>query len=341
MSKRTRTILLAVLVFLILLFLYQGVYGKRESRADEEKLFLVERGQGLFSVAKRLEKEDLIGHRAFFILYALLKGDQQNLKAGAYLLSRALSVSEIAEKFVSGKTATATVRIGEGWNMRDIAEYLQERIVLEQEEFFKVVEFHLPYGEGFKNQFAVLQDKPSNVGLEGYLFPDTYRIEYGESAEQIVRFLLKNFEKKLTPEIRGEITKQRKTIFEIVTMASMLEKEVRTGEEKRLVAGILWKRLEHGIPLQVDATVLYSTGKRSASISQDELEIDSPYNTRRYPGLPLGPISNPGMESILAALYPQASGYWYYLSSPGGQTFFSRTLEEHNIKKAKYLRRSN
>lgn len=121
-------------------------------------------------------------------------------------------------------------------------------------------------------------------------------------------------------------------------MASLVEKEVKTLEDKKLVSGVLWKRLENGMPLQVDATISYITGKKNAKILIADTQIDSPYNTYKYRGLPLGPISNPGLDSIVAALYPQESSYWYYLSTPEGQTIFSRTLDEHNQARAKYLK---
>jgi len=118
----------------------------------------------------------------------------------------------------------------------------------------------------------------------------------------------------------------------------MLEKEVKDFEAKKLVSGILWKRFKNGIPLQVDATITYITGKKTTQISLEDLQIDSPYNAYKYRGLPLGPICNPGLESILAAIYPKESEYWYYLSTPEETTIFSKTLQEHNLAKVKYLR---
>ena len=148
-----------------------------------------------------------------------------------------------------------------------------------------------------------------------------------------------NFDKKLTTDLREEIQKQGKTIFEIVTMASLIEKEVREKEDKEIVSGILWKRLKNNIPLQVDATISYITGKQTTKISREETQIDSPYNTYKYLGLPIGPICNPGIDSIKAAIYPKNSQHWYYLSTSEGKTIFSETLEEHNLAKAKYLSR--
>ena len=118
----------------------------------------------------------------------------------------------------------------------------------------------------------------------------------------------------------------------------MLEEEVKTIEDKKIVSGILWKRLKIGMPLQVDATILYALGNEPRWLTYDDLKIDSFYNTYKYVGLPPGPIANPGLDSIMAAIYPQESGYWYYLSAPDGKTYFSQTLEEHNLKKVKYLK---
>jgi len=147
--------------------------------------------------------------------------------------------------------------------------------------------------------------------------------------------MLSNFEKKLTQELKDEIQKQKKSVFDIITMAAMLEKEVRTLSDKKIVSGILWKRLEAGMPLQIDATINYITGKSDPGATIKDTKIDSPYNTYKYKGLPKGPISNPGMSSITAAIEPTDSPYWFYLSD--GATYFSKTLEEHNVNKAKYL----
>jgi len=174
----------------------------------------------------------------------------------------------------------------------------------------------IPEGFTVKQIEERLNLKLPGENLEGFLFPDTYQFPLRISGEEVVKKMRDNFEKKLTPELREEIEKQGKTIFEIITMASLIEKEVKTKEEKELASGILWKRLEIGMPLQADAAP----------------------ETYERQGLPEKPICNPGLESILAAVYPKSSGYWYYLSTPEGETIFSKTLEEHNYAKSKYLR---
>ena len=315
-----KKIILAIFVLFIFgFFFWQGIYLPK-TPFGEEKLFLVEKGQSLFQIAENLEKEGLVKNKFFFDLYVFIKGTQRKLQAGEYFLSPSESITKIAQKLISGDIAKMVVTIPEGWTQKQI----EERIGLK-----------LP-GEN----------------LEGFLFPDTYYLPVDVTPEKVVEIMTTNFDKKMAP-FKEEIEGQGKTIFEIVIMASLLEKEVKTFEDKELVSGILWKRLENGMPLQVDATITYIKkttnleGPRSFSekgeaygsrISIEETKINSLFNTYKYLGLPPGPICNPGIDSIKAAIYPKNSDYWYYLSTPEGKTIFSKTLEEHNIVKEKYLR---
>ncbi len=297
---------LILIFFLVSIFICQGIYLPKDSSSVEKKLFSVEKGESLFKIADNLGKEDLIKNKSFFDFYIFIKGTQRKLQAGEYYLSPSENVPTIAKKIISGDVAKMVVTIPEGFAVKQI----EERLNLK-----------LP-GEN----------------LEGFLFPDTYQFPIGVSGEEVVSKMRDNFDKKLTADLSEEIKNQKKTIFEIITMASLIEKEVKTKEDKEVVSGILWKRLKNNIPLQVDATIFYITGKKTTEISIEETKIDSLYNTYRYKGLPLGPICNPGLESIKAAIYPKNSDYWYYLSTPDGKTIFSKTLEEHNIAKAKYLK---
>lgn len=343
--------LFLIIIFLLFLsgaiFVYWMIYVPITPGSEVMSEFNIKEGEGTKEIALNLEKAGLIRWGPLFRLYTLLEGISGNLQAGNYLFSRAMNIPEIAEKLVSGKVLKKEITIIEGWNVRDIGWYFENQGISQAEEFFELVGFpatdyrkptDFPNPKDFSGDFDFLKDKVRNIGLEGYLFPDTYQIKKGENLEAIIKKILKNFNTKLTPVLREEIKKEKKTIFEIVTMASLLEKEVRTLEDKKLVSGILWKRLKAGMPLQVDATITYLTQKKTTKISIEETKIDSPYNTYKYPGLPLGPISNPGLESIIAAIYPQESNYWYYLSIPDGTTIFSKNLKEHNIAKAKYLK---
>ncbi len=341
-----KKIIICFLFFILLVFVW-GIYFSKNSTDSENNLFLVERGQNLFEIAYNLEKDEIIKNKLFLDLYVFLRMSQNKLQAGQYFLNPSMSIKEIGDKIISGDTAKTIITIPEGWNLRDIGWYFENQGMFQAEELFELVGFSLinysvntdlPKPKDFSLDYDFLKNKPKNISLEGYLFPDTYEIVLGAELEEIVRKMLANFNKKLTGELKKEIQKQDKSIFEIITMASLIEKEVKTLKDKKIVSGVLWKRLSAGVGLQVDATIIYITGKKSVRISKQETEIDSLYNTYKYRGLPLGPISNPGLESIEAAIYPENSDYWYYLSTLEGETIFSETLEKHNIAKAKYLK---
>ena len=300
---------LIILVLILILMagaLALGIYLPKNNLSEKETVFIVKKGENLFQIAENLEKEALIKSKFIFDFYVLIKGTQGKLQAGEYSLTSSISIAKIAEKITSGDVTKMTVTIPEGFTVKQI----EERLGLK-----------LP-GEN----------------LEGFLFPDTYQFSPRVKDEEVIEKMKENFNKKLTTDLKEEIERQEKTILEIVTMASLIEKEVKTKEDRELVSGILWKRLGNGIPLQVDATINYITGKQTTEVSKEDTQIDSPYNTYKYRGLPSGPICNPGIESILAAIYPEDSSYWYYLSTSEGKTIFSKTLEEHNIAKAKYLK---
>ncbi len=306
--------LITILLFCLFIFIsVQGFYFSKNPQGQEE-FFLVKKGDSVFQIGQNLEERRFIKNKYLFNLYVLASGKQSKLQAGEYVLSSSMSISKISQKLISGNIAKEIITIPEGWNLRDIAWYFENKGMFQAEELYEMTE------------------------LEGYLFPDTYEISRGASLEEIIKKMTDNFNKKLTPELREDIQKQEKTVSEIVIIASLLEKEIQTLEDKKMVAGVLLNRLQVGMPLQIDATITYITKKQTTNISKKDTQIDSPYNTYKYTGLPLGPICNPGTESIKAAIYPQPNSYWYYLSTPEGETIFSKTLEEHNIAKAKHLK---
>lgn len=325
------------------LFIIWGVFFAT-NHLQETKIVLVERGEGVFEIADKLKKEELVNNPFFFNFYVLITGNRPNLQAGEYQFQQPMNAYQIARKIIEGKTTEEKIIIPEGWTIRDIAFYLENKGLFQAEEFFEVVGLpaknlseieNYPQPQEFNYEF--LETKPSNVSLEGFIFPDTYHLERGFEVRDLINKALINFDQKINQNIREEISKQNKTIFEIITMASLIEKEVIEKEDKEIVAGILWKRSDNDMPLQVDSTILYFTGKKNEIFKKD-IETDSPYNTYKIKGLPLGPICNPSLESIRAAIYPKESSYWYYLSAPSGKTIFSETLEEHNIAKFKYLK---
>ncbi|QQG42388.1 MAG: endolytic transglycosylase MltG [Candidatus Giovannonibacteria bacterium] len=216
------------------------------------------------------------------------------------------------ERMVSNEAA---VTIPEGYSVRQIGEALEKAGLFSKDEFVLEAQKH-----------------------EGYLFPDTYRFYKTAKPEQVIAKMRDNFNKKITPEILAEAKSSGKTLEQIIIMASLLEEEVKSTADRKIVAGILWKRLRLGMGLNVDAALTYVLGKPSGELTEADLKYDSSYNTYRYRGLPPGPISNPGMDAILAALRPTGSEYFYYLTDKGGKTHYAKTLEEHALNKYKYLK---
>jgi len=315
----------------------------------KEKVFEVRKGETLAEVARDLDKEKIIrSSTAFNLLVRFFYGDQ-NIKAGLYYFERPLGLIEIANRLATGKNDLGlnAIIIREGQNLRDIGFIFENKGIFQAEEIWEIAGFpavdyeiakDLSPLKDFSSHFSALSDKPSYVGLEGYLFPDTYFFPPSVSPEQVIRAMLENFENKLTLELRQTINNLGKSIFEVITIASIIEREASDPEDRKIISGILWKRAEAGMALQADATLNYLTGKKSSELTAEDLAIDSPYNTYKYSGLPLGPIANPGLDSIRAAIYPENSPYWYYLHDRDGQPHYAKTFEEHKENKLKFLR---
>jgi len=315
-------------------FFWKGIYLPKDFEISEFFEFEIKKGEGVFTVSERLEKQGLIKDKLFFQIFLVLKGKTASLQPGIYYLSPSMNVPYISQKLCQGGILDFKITIPEGYIINQIERKINEVL---NEKYYKALNIREEKVLNYKKDFPFLENVPDDFDLEGFLFPDTYSFNLNVKEKELIEIFLANFGKKLNSELKQEIEKKERTIFEIIIMASLLEKEVRTIEDKKIVSGILWKRLENNFPLQVDATITYLTGKKTTKITKQETEIDSPYNTYKYLGLPYGPICNPGIESIEAAVYPKESNFWFYLSTLEGETIFSRTLEEHNIAKAKYL----
>ncbi len=250
--------------------------------------------------------------------------------------------------------AENSIQIIEGWSSLDIGQYLENQGLYKSEKFLDVAGFprvnyrlekNKPQPYDFSTEFSFLSDKPKYYGLEGYLFPDTYRIYASSTVTEVIEKMLSNFDKKLTPQMRADIKAQGKTIYEVITLASIVEKEApidyQTSDDRdaRIIAGIFLNRLRIGQGLQSDATLSYIYGDNKPTHSGAELENDSLYNTYKYRGLPPGPICNPGIVAIKAAIYPIKTDYNYFLTPKGKEAVvYARTYEEHLQNKYKYLK---
>ncbi|MEK7560829.1 MAG: endolytic transglycosylase MltG [Patescibacteria group bacterium] len=333
----------AVGTLLAIIFLAIEIYAPH-TFFEGTKPITIPSDSGARAIGSILKTEGAIRSRWVFVLYAALTGQASALKPGRYVFSSRDTIPAIARAIAEGRAVYVEVVIPEGWTAEDIASRLFRLDVLTKDIFLSFVS--TPPG-GFAARFDFLGSGASapRQSLEGYLFPDTYRFSAGGEAEAVADAFLKNFGAKLTPALRAAAENRGRTIRDIVIMASILEREVVSNDDRAVVSGILWKRLKAGMPLQVDATISYilkieaGAGQRpDGKLTTDDLAIDSPYNTYKFAGLPSGPIGNPGISAIAAAIDPRETPYLYYLSRPDGVTVFSRTLKEHNAAKARYLR---
>lgn len=326
-------------IMLIASILPYEIYMPHAAFNDTKSVEIVN-GLGSREIGELLKKEGVIRSKWAFVTYVSLRGEASSLKPGTYIFTP-LPITEIAQMLIQGTPNEQTITIPEGWSIKDISEYLKKEGFANAAQFENMT---LAYAGIFAERSPVFRDKPADRGLEGYLFPDTYRIFKTASAQEILFKMLDNFDKKFSQELRDETNRQHKKVFEIVTMASLIEKEVISEEDRALVSGILWKRIAADIPLQVDATVIYAKQiagadrQTSAKVTLADTKIQSSYNTYAHRGLPPGAIANPGLSAIFAALHPKESPYFYYLSTPEGKTIFSKTLEKHNQAKNKYLK---
>lgn len=303
--------------------------------AAEAKNYVVEKGEGMKEIGRELQEQKIIRSSFWFEVYIWLSGEQNKLQAGRYSFKAGQSMAEVAENISGGKiTENAVwVTIPEGFtsaqiNERLIAAGLGPTQIIGQEKINE-----------FADEYEFFAGAPGESGLEGFLFPDTYKFEKDATQKEILQKMLDNFGSKLTQNLLPDIASQGKTIFEIVTMASILEKEGKTAEDKKIISGIFWKRLADNYPLESDATLSYIFGDKEARHTIEQTKIDSSYNTYKYAGLPPGPINNPGLDAILAAVYPEKSDYYYFLTKPDtGEAVFAKTLQEHNANKIKYLK---
>ena len=292
------------------------------SRVPESKMFVVEEGEGFRAIIDRLAEEGIIRSATTSKLYGLFSGSAHQIKPGAYNLNVASNTSRIIQELITGPR-DVILTVTEGETVIDIARKLETAGIVPASDFLRVAE-----------------------RLEGYLFPDTYRFAPQSSPEAIVLKFTSNFEEKVEALLSGTaydgLEIKSADLYEKLTIASLIEKEIPHEADRPIVSGIIDRRLSIGMPLQVDATIIYGTCGKTfygcPPLTKSDFISDSPFNTYTRQGLPPSPIGNPGIQAVRAALWPQHSSYLYYLTDPKtNQTILSATLDEHNENRARYL----
>lgn len=334
-SKR---LYIAIGLFFVLVLLEFYLFNRQASfshgMGDIPQNIEITEGEGVKEIGQKLEDAQLVKSKYYFDYYIWKTGSRGKIKAGKYELKGTMTIPEIVQVLSLGEIVSNEVRVTfpEGTSAQGMAEILTQK-GFDGNAFLADVKS----GSGITANYAFLKDAPKNSNLEGFLFPDTYIFFKDAKPEEIADRMLQNFDEKLTPKMRQDIQSQGKNIFDVVTMASILEKEVRAADDMKIAGGIFWDRISAGMPLQSCATVAYVLGQEKKQYSIADTKTPSPYNTYLVKGLPPGPIDNPGMNSIIAAIYPTKTDYNYFLTDPAsGKTIFSKTLEEHAANKAKY-----
>lgn len=299
-------IALCLLTLAVFYFNYQVYYSHGDIKND--KSFEIKKGEGNAEIAQGLQQQGLILNKIYFYYYVKSQGLINKMLPGIYKLSGNMTIPEIAHVITNPEARKIKITFPEGWDSKKMADRLKENN-LPGDDFLAL------NGEidKFRDKYEFLSDTHIK-NLDGYLFPDTYYFPTDASAETIIKMMLNDFGDKVGSDIGQNISKQNKDLYGIIVMASLIQGEVKSPEEMKIVSGIFWKRLEINMPLQSDTA----------------------YVTYDAKGLPASPISNPGIDAITAAAYPETSSYLYFLSDPEtGKTLFAKTLDEQNANKTK------
>jgi len=304
----------AVVAFVVFLSGYTVAFSPPKNFSDS--IVIISKGTSVSRVAQQLSDAHVVSHPTILRYMLRAFGESGSVQSGAYHFKKPENIFVVIRRIVTGAYDLNPVRITftEGMTVRDIATRITETLPsISAKDFMALAS---PY--------------------EGYLFPDTYFFSLSSDANSIITVMRANFDKKIKT-ISSDVDASGHSLSDIVTLASIIEKEVRTPENKRIVAGILWSRLAIGMPLQVDAVFGYIFKRDTYSPSFADLKVDSPYNTYTHKGLPPGPISNPGIESIKAVLHPTKTDYLYYLTGKDTLMHYATTFAGHQINRKKYL----
>jgi UPF0755 protein len=311
-----------------------GIYIELQNYADtpatvessQEVTFNVAQGQTLKATADMLYRKNIIKSPLKLVWIARLKGYDKNLKAGEYLLSAAMSPRQILEIMVKGEVALHKLTVPEGYNIYQIAELIAQAGFATQTDFIRVAT-----DAELVRKMGLVADT-----FEGYLFPDTYYFPKDVSLEKIISTMVEQFQAIFVPEWRKRAKQIGFTVNQVVTLASIIEKETGTPSERPMISSVFHNRLKKKMRLESDPTVIYGIKNFNGNLTRKDLKTKTPYNTYQIRGLPAGPIANPGRASLEAALYPEETSYIYFVAKKDSTHYFSTNLQDHNRAVRKY-----
>mgnify|MGYP001465057710 CR=1 FL=1 len=313
-------------------------------KSPEKVQFTIEKGMSSSDIAQVLEEKGLLRNATVFTYYLLYKNEGHRFQAGTYEMNPGLSLDEIIAKLNAGevvKEETIRFTIPEGYTVMQIADKLAQEGFVDKAKFLALTANPELFNAASLRHIP--EDEPLKNKLEGYLFPETYELKKGSTEEDIIQRMTAELDEKLAELPEGwekQLEQLGLNIHQLLTVASLIEREVVVDKERPIVAGIIYNRLTENMPLQIDATVQYALEEHKERLYyKDYYETDSPYNTYKITGLPPGPIASPGLESIRAALYPEETSYFYYVTKKDGSNehLFAETLAEHEANIAKSM----
>lgn len=296
---------------------------ERSDRDAGENIYMVVKpGTTASEISDRLMQLGVIDSRLRFWWLMKLQGDASKFKTGTYAFTPHMDEQAVLDKLVAGDTTVVKFTIPEGFGIKEIAKRLADEGLVDEQEFLAEAKDFAPYD--------YMKKRPNvRYAAEGYLFPDTYVIHSDVSAEGIMKMMAEDFDTRLTPALRQQAAAKGLSIHDLITLASLVEKEARYDEDRPIIAQVFFKRLQMGMPLQSDTTLQYLMAGPKEDVSIEDTKIDSPYNTYQHEGLPPGPIASPGMKSILAVLNPANTDYLYFVADRQGHNHYSQTYDEH------------
>jgi UPF0755 protein len=309
--------------------LYQRVTPPFRGYDSAEQFVEIPQGAGTRGIGERLVDGGVVRDHLTFRLALWMSGEARRLKAGEYRFDRAMTPFEVIDKIARGDVYVVNVTFPEGLTIAEMAKIFESHSIGPASAFTAAA----------RDPSRVRELDPAATDLEGYLFPETYALSRHTAADTLVHQMVARFEHVFTPELRQAAAARNLTVRQAVTLASIVEKETARNEERPTVAAVYLNRLRLNMALQCDPTVIYAlerAGKYEGNLHRNDLSMDSPYNTYRYPGLPPGPIASPGRASLEAAVHPANADFLYFVSRNDGSHQFARTLEEHNRNVQKF-----
>ncbi|MEG0238168.1 MAG: endolytic transglycosylase MltG [Clostridium sp.] len=331
-KKRNFWVIVVVLLIIVVggtIFMYNKTVNHPIKSNEETITINVKEGEGFYSLLNDLKSQNLIKNEFFIKMYLKLNKITPNVTEGTYKVSSDTDLQNLINTLES--VNTTKVVIPEGYTVSQIGDVLEKSGLFSKEEFIKAT-------KNYKLPSYIKTNKEVRDPLEGFLFPDTYAFKEGITPDEVIKTMLTQFEtvlKEVEKETGVQIPEDK--IYETVTKASVIEKEARVDEDRPIISSVIDNRLQKGMNLQIDATVIYALGKHVDVVSLNDLKVDSPYNTYKHKGLPVGPICNPGKPSLIAALKPAKTDYLFYLLVPGTNKHdFTNSGNEFNKLREKY-----